>query len=281
MTTTPERPIVIQTTQQTNGLGVAGFVLSLVGLISCGLISPLAWILSAFGCLKQPRGLAIAGLIIATVGSLWIAFGGLAIGAALIGARELSQMHAAHDDFKEGFVEWLDTLEGDDRQAAVKTFTEPAESDTREKVQAWLVEHYDASCTKPTGSGAQTSLLGKARSGNSSRSGRDLRGPTDLQAESFHHRLGRLHGEPTAGKDPIHRVRWRTDLLGQPVGGMSRGLQGLRDRLSNVRSVGHGVPSFQSIACVGSSKRRGVGYSRMISPSSSIPRSVTGAGDCL
>ena len=55
-----------------NGLGVAGFVLSLLGFLgTCGLLSPIGLILSLIALRKQPRGLAIAGVIIGAVGSLW------------------------------------------------------------------------------------------------------------------------------------------------------------------------------------------------------------------
>lgn len=55
-----------------NGLGVAGFVLSLIGLLSCGLLSPVGLILSLAGLSKEPSGLAVAGTIIGGLGSLWI-----------------------------------------------------------------------------------------------------------------------------------------------------------------------------------------------------------------
>ncbi|MEM9065482.1 MAG: type II secretion system protein GspG [Planctomycetota bacterium] len=57
---------------QSNGLGIAGFVVSLVGLLSCGLIAPIGAIMSAIALNKQPKGFAIAGLIIGIFGSLWI-----------------------------------------------------------------------------------------------------------------------------------------------------------------------------------------------------------------
>lgn len=65
-----------------NTMGIAGFVCSLVGLVSCGLICPIGAILSFVGCFKQPRGLAIAGLIIGIVGSLWLLIFALFIGMA-------------------------------------------------------------------------------------------------------------------------------------------------------------------------------------------------------
>ncbi len=55
-----------------NGIGLAGFIVSLVGLVSCGLLSPVGIILSIFGLFKEPKGFAIAGLIIGLFGSLVI-----------------------------------------------------------------------------------------------------------------------------------------------------------------------------------------------------------------
>ena len=60
--------------QQTNGMGVAGFVLSLVAFFGgtvpylSGPIWLLGLIFSIIGLNRQPRGLAIAGLIISLVG---------------------------------------------------------------------------------------------------------------------------------------------------------------------------------------------------------------------
>lgn len=73
-----------QTAYQTppsNGLGVAGFVCSLLGIVgTCGLLCPIGLILSLFALRKQPRGLAIAGAIIGFIGSLWIILGLLIFG---------------------------------------------------------------------------------------------------------------------------------------------------------------------------------------------------------
>lgn len=67
---------------ESNGLGLAGFIVSLVGLVgTCGLLSPIGLVLSLIGLGKQPRGFAIAGAVIGAVGSLWVA--GLVI---LVGA---------------------------------------------------------------------------------------------------------------------------------------------------------------------------------------------------
>ena len=55
-----------------NGLGIAGFVCSLVGLLSCGLVAPVGLLLSAVAMFRPPRGFAIAGLVLGALGSLWI-----------------------------------------------------------------------------------------------------------------------------------------------------------------------------------------------------------------
>jgi hypothetical protein len=56
-----------------NGLGVAGFTLSLVGLLAtCGVLCPLGLLLSLFSLFRRPRGLAIAGTVIGLIGSIWV-----------------------------------------------------------------------------------------------------------------------------------------------------------------------------------------------------------------
>lgn len=60
-------------TPKSNGIGTAGFILSLIGLIMFWqpfpgwLLSLLGFILSVIGLFKSPRGLAIAGVIISTI----------------------------------------------------------------------------------------------------------------------------------------------------------------------------------------------------------------------
>jgi len=54
-----------------NGMGVAGFVVSLVGFVlTCGILCPLGLIFSLVGLARPPRGLAIAGTVIGGLGSL-------------------------------------------------------------------------------------------------------------------------------------------------------------------------------------------------------------------
>lgn len=62
-----------QKNNKSNGLGVAGFVLALIGLLFCWvpILNIILWILgltlSFVGLFKKPRGLAIAGLCISCI----------------------------------------------------------------------------------------------------------------------------------------------------------------------------------------------------------------------
>ena len=60
---------------ESNGLGIAGFVVSLVGLLSCGLLSPIGLIMSLVALGREPKGLAIAGVVLGAVGSCGIISG--------------------------------------------------------------------------------------------------------------------------------------------------------------------------------------------------------------
>lgn len=66
----PPPPSAPPLRSQTNGLGIAGFVVSLVGILTCGLTSPIGLILSLFALKREPRGLAIAGTVIGGLGTL-------------------------------------------------------------------------------------------------------------------------------------------------------------------------------------------------------------------
>lgn len=68
---------------ESNALGLAGFIVSLVGLASCGLLSPIGLILSLIAVFRVPRGFAIAGLVLGLIGSFWMTLliGGLGIAA--------------------------------------------------------------------------------------------------------------------------------------------------------------------------------------------------------
>jgi hypothetical protein len=79
----------------TNGLGIAGFIVSLAAIVfSAGLLSPIGLVLSFFGLFKRPRGLALAGFIIGLIGSAWL-IAVLLIGVAAVAAVGVGAVVAA------------------------------------------------------------------------------------------------------------------------------------------------------------------------------------------
>lgn len=67
-----QQVIVNNNTKSSNGLGVAGFVLGLIGLFTFPIVifGFLGFIFSFIGVFKAPRGLAIAGLVISIISLL-------------------------------------------------------------------------------------------------------------------------------------------------------------------------------------------------------------------
>lgn len=59
-------------TSSTNGLGIAGFIVSLVGLLICGgFLSPVGLVMSLIALGRRPKGFAIAGVVLGVIGSIW------------------------------------------------------------------------------------------------------------------------------------------------------------------------------------------------------------------
>ena len=82
--------IINQTEKKSNGVGTAGFVLALIAVF-LSWVPVLGWIiwllgliLSFVGVFKQPKGLAIAGLVISLIGIILLltVFGTILGGAA-------------------------------------------------------------------------------------------------------------------------------------------------------------------------------------------------------
>jgi hypothetical protein len=67
-----------------NGLAIAGFVCSLVGLFSGGFLSPVGLILSLVALGREPKGFAIAGLILGLLGTCGWLIAFLMAGAAIL-----------------------------------------------------------------------------------------------------------------------------------------------------------------------------------------------------
>lgn len=66
---------------QSNGLGIAGFIVSLIGVIgSCGLLCPIGLVMSIIALKREPKGFAIAGLILGIIGSLWVIVAAILVG---------------------------------------------------------------------------------------------------------------------------------------------------------------------------------------------------------
>ena len=74
----PERPYG-EPPKKDNVIGLTGFIVSLVGLFLCGVPSVIGLIVSAIGLKKEPRGLAIAGVIIGIIGMVQL------VGVCVIG----------------------------------------------------------------------------------------------------------------------------------------------------------------------------------------------------
>lgn len=75
----------VRPAQDTNTLGLVGFILSIVGLCSGGLLSPVGFIISLVALKDQPKGFAIAGAVIGGLGSCGILLSLLVIPLFLIG----------------------------------------------------------------------------------------------------------------------------------------------------------------------------------------------------
>lgn len=85
--------IFTQTEKKSNGIGTAGFVLALIAIFF-GWVPILGWIIwllglifSFAGIFKQPKGLAIAGLVISLIGVIMLL---TVFGAILGGATAFS-----------------------------------------------------------------------------------------------------------------------------------------------------------------------------------------------
>ena len=83
-----------------NAIGMAGFVMSLVSLLTCGILFPLSAVFSFIGVFYKPKGFAVAGLIISGVACMvlvlaWISFlGTMIMGVAGVSAA-VSQVKIA------------------------------------------------------------------------------------------------------------------------------------------------------------------------------------------
>ena len=79
-----QQPMGVEPKPQ-NGLGVAAFVVSMIGLfVTGGLACPIGVVLGLVAMGRQPRGFAVAGLVIGLIGSCGIIIAGLVFGATIL-----------------------------------------------------------------------------------------------------------------------------------------------------------------------------------------------------
>lgn len=67
-----------------NTLGLVGFIVSLVGSLGCGLGAPIGLIISLIALRRQPKGFAIAGMIIGILGSIYLVWMGMWVVSGLL-----------------------------------------------------------------------------------------------------------------------------------------------------------------------------------------------------
>lgn len=95
-------PIYIGFEKPVNGLGIAGFIVSISGLLlTFGLICPLGILLSFFALFKKPRGLAVAGLLIGILGTALP----LLVGYAIVKSHEVNEKQIRAEDKTEMVLE--------------------------------------------------------------------------------------------------------------------------------------------------------------------------------
>jgi hypothetical protein len=93
-----------QTTLPRNTLGVVGFVFSLLGVVTCGVLGPVGLLLSLLGLFRRPRGFALAGTIISLLATLWLG----AVGAVVV--TGVTRLGPAVESFADEFGEAAATL---------------------------------------------------------------------------------------------------------------------------------------------------------------------------
>ena len=95
--------------QPTNNLGLAGFITSLLGVVSCGLLSPVGLLLSLIGLSKQPRGFAVAGTILGLLGSIFMVLFGVGIVLGLMGlgaaAKAVKEYADTHQQARKVYIQ--------------------------------------------------------------------------------------------------------------------------------------------------------------------------------
>ena len=83
------QPLPPHAAPPSNGIGLAGFIVSVGGLVCTGgFLCPIGLVLSLFGLRKEPRGFAIAGAVIGAVGSILGVLVAILVAAAIATAKQ-------------------------------------------------------------------------------------------------------------------------------------------------------------------------------------------------
>ncbi len=114
--------VVVQ--NASNQLGVAGFVTSIIGLFSCGVLSPIALILSLIALSKSPRGMAIAGTVLGCVGIIPMVLFAIPFVIAIVALP-----HAAEAVRKE--AEKIQTTQRESSKESLEMLTKVAVTDAK------------------------------------------------------------------------------------------------------------------------------------------------------
>ncbi|MFK7790684.1 MAG: DUF4190 domain-containing protein [Phycisphaeraceae bacterium] len=120
MADTPQQTTVHVHHVQSNGMGTAAGVCSIIGLVSCGLLCPIGLVLGLMSMKKEPNGMAITGVVLGAIGSLiyaiiFIFFGGALLVACggCIGianmANELAEQRVASQPAADAIVAYYET----------------------------------------------------------------------------------------------------------------------------------------------------------------------------
>lgn len=102
----PQQPGIVQS-PPSNGLGLAGFICSLAGIVLGamtgvgGLLLPIGLILSLIALGREPRGFAIAGVVIGAIGTCGGAIVLVLFGAALLAALGLAAAAISMTDVEQ------------------------------------------------------------------------------------------------------------------------------------------------------------------------------------
>lgn len=115
----PQHTIVHVHNPPSNGLGTAAGICSILGMVSCGLLCPVGLVLGLCSVGKEPKGMALTGVILGAIGSLiylvvFIFFGGalLVMCGGCIGlsnfAAELAEKQAATKPAADAIIAYYD-----------------------------------------------------------------------------------------------------------------------------------------------------------------------------